>query len=381
MGISIPQWYPYDGQPEMLPRVSARESWIELRAMRSHPPRRAVSGIRSEVFRAAMEQSEQLFRAAENTGYESRPLLLFYGLSQAGRAIAAASHRLNETEWALSGHGIRAAELSGPVAGITVSNQGSLAAGRNPSFLRVAQALASPSIPEKVGIRELWYLIPELRGRLPISRSEPHPALFMEGSRDDHGTGMATAHVWGFPADFTHTVGFAASREYGSDAEREIVEYVARYPSLASRRFVHRHYGRDAGISWEKRPQIRLAHDGGLEVAIALEGRLPVEEYGFNHPSEFPSNVQLRKASFVYPSLGIRTVLPAVGGNTEPLHPLITWWAVLYGLSMLARYEPSSWTEAISVNRSAHAVVLEVLLDEAANSCPPLILQCLESKS
>lgn len=39
---------------------------------------------------AALEQSEQLLRGAADLGFASRPLNLFYGLSQAGRAISAA---------------------------------------------------------------------------------------------------------------------------------------------------------------------------------------------------------------------------------------------------------------------------------------------------
>ncbi|MFE4826719.1 YaaC family protein [Streptomyces sp. NPDC056672] len=383
MGISIPRWYPIDGQPEALQKVSKRDAWIELRAMRAHPPHQAGKSARSDAFRAAMEQSEQLFRAAEHTGYESRALLLFYGLSQAGRAITAASNKVNDHEWALNGHGIRAVGLDRPVENVTVADQGSLGPGKNPSFLRVAQALSSPSIPAKMAMRELWYSLPELRNQLTISRSAPRPTLFMEDAHVGGGTSV-TALVWGLPSDFTHDIGFAGHREYGADAEREIVEYITHYPTLSYHRFASVQPPLSSGrppheISWGEKPQINLAHDGGLQIAIELEDRLPIEEYGFNHPSEFPTNVMLRKASFVYPSLGVRAVFPAIGQNVEPLHPLLTWWAVLYGLSMLARYEPSSWTEAISVNRSSYAVILEIVLDEAINACPSLILQSLKS--
>ncbi|MEV7683085.1 YaaC family protein [Streptomyces sp. NPDC088341] len=383
MGISIPRWYPINGQPEILQEVSKRDAWVELRSMRAHPPCPDGRTARADVFRTSLEQSEQLFRAAEQTGNESRPLLLFYGLSQAGRAIAAASQKLGDHEWALSGHGIRAAGLNGSVENIAVSNHGLLAPGKNPSFLRVAQALASPSIPTKVKVRELWYLLPELRGQLNISRSAPRPTLFME---DAHlvGKTSATALIWGLPHDFSHEIGFAGMREYGSEAESQVVKYLADYPTLTNYRFARVQPSLSSGrtareIEWSDKPRIELAHDGGVQVAIELEERLSVSEYGFNRPSEFPRNVMLRRASFVYPSLGVRAVFPAIAENIEALHPLIAWWAVLYGLSMLARYEPSSWTEAISVNRSSHAIILEILLDEAINACPPLILQSLKS--
>jgi hypothetical protein len=75
-----------------------RVAWQMLRTLRSAPPGWVGRGRRRAVFAAAMEQAEQLFGAAADVGPATRPLLAFYGLSQAGRAIAAASHA---TAWEL----------------------------------------------------------------------------------------------------------------------------------------------------------------------------------------------------------------------------------------------------------------------------------------
>nr|WP_255950161.1 YaaC family protein [Streptomyces sp. ODS25] len=256
-----------------------------------------------------------------------------------------------------------------------------MAPDRNPSLLRVAQALDSPSIPAKVTMQQLWYLIPELRGQLQISRLAPYPALFIEDANFT-GKTSTTALVWGLPHDFTHTKGWAGHRGYGAEAEREVIEYLSHYPSLKCHRFAAIEpplsSGREShSISWGDKPRIEKAHDGGVQIAMELEERLPVEGFGFNHPSEFPRNVALRKISFTYPSLGMRVAFPAITGNIKPLHPIIAWWAILYGLSMLARYEPSAWNKAININESRHAVILEILLDEAISACPSLIRQSL----
>lgn len=84
-----------------------------LRQLRSAPPGLAVDGARRETFSAALEQAEQLLTAAGHVGVQSRPLLVFYGLSQGGRAIAAASTRTAGTDWQLRGHGIKARSLDG----------------------------------------------------------------------------------------------------------------------------------------------------------------------------------------------------------------------------------------------------------------------------
>src|SRR5699024_6922023 len=85
------------------------DSWRDIRRLRASPPGAAkTTGARVDTFRAALEQSEQQLRAAANVDYDSRSLNLFYGLSQAGRALAAAATTLNvdELDWRLDGHGL-----------------------------------------------------------------------------------------------------------------------------------------------------------------------------------------------------------------------------------------------------------------------------------
>jgi hypothetical protein len=58
--------------------------------LRAAPPLAAQDPEPRAVFSAALQQSEELFAAAEVAGPAAKPLPLFYALSQAGRAIAAA---------------------------------------------------------------------------------------------------------------------------------------------------------------------------------------------------------------------------------------------------------------------------------------------------
>lgn len=76
----------------------------QLRATRSDPPGEAARNAeRREVYSAALQQSEDLFDAAEAVSAFTRPLPLYYAVSQAGRAIAAAW--LDEG-WRARGHGL-----------------------------------------------------------------------------------------------------------------------------------------------------------------------------------------------------------------------------------------------------------------------------------
>src|SRR5206468_1787842 len=88
----------------------ANESWRMIRAFRARPPdrlKRTLSGRRGSVFHAGLEQAQQQFAAAAAVGYESRPLNLFYGLAQAGRALAALSPRVcGKAAWEGDQHGL-----------------------------------------------------------------------------------------------------------------------------------------------------------------------------------------------------------------------------------------------------------------------------------
>jgi hypothetical protein len=68
---------------------------------------------------------------------------------------------------------------------------------------------------------------------------------------------------------------------------------------------------------------------------------------------------------------------PAVGSNDKALHPLMAWWAVLYTLSMLARYQPQAWARYIAL-RNTTAVPIEQLLGAALKVVPALLLQTIQ---
>ncbi|MFE5028246.1 YaaC family protein [Streptomyces sp. NPDC056656] len=87
--------------------LEAAEAWGRLRASRSDPPARANTGARRKTYAAALEQAQQMFHAASVVGPATSPVQVFYGLSQAGRAIVAAAWSLKGEDWRLDSHGIK----------------------------------------------------------------------------------------------------------------------------------------------------------------------------------------------------------------------------------------------------------------------------------
>jgi hypothetical protein len=67
---------------------------------------------------------------------------------------------------------------------------------------------------------------------------------------------------------------------------------------------------------------------------------------------------------------GSTMLMPACGDSSSALDPLLTWWVLLFALSMITRYKPVQWTEIIDVNRSPLAVPLETMLTKALEAVP-----------
>ncbi len=76
---------------------------------------------------------------------------------------------------------------------------------------------------------------------------------------------------------------------------------------------------------------------------------------------------------------GYRMLRPAIDAaqTDAPPSPLMTWWALLFGLSMLARYQPATWAELLAVDRNEWAVSIEFALESAAASIPALVANSL----
>lgn len=333
----------------------AELSWGMLREMRSHPPAMATKPDRRRVFSAALEQSEQLFSAAASVGVATKPILCFYGLSQAGRAIAAAH---GDSAWRLRGHGItmlNESSSSPSVAALVVrSHDGG-------SFGKMVQILGSSSLPYPARLGDLWPLLVGTRHPVPGGSDDRPLTLSLHGLDDPSEISMA--RVGNLPGRFAAAVvpqpAFVSSlgADYSPQAEA-LDRYLSRYPTLSPR----------VPFTANSRPiGMHLDGDGTCSVVFRW-----VSSPGDEGQVPDPAGIRVGDGWLVYPALD-------AGGR--PVHPLVLWWAVLFGLSMLARYEPERWDAITDVNTSADAVPTEHLLREALVAVPALVLQALSRRS
>lgn len=325
------------------------EVWADLRATRSDPPGRAgAHHARRSVYLASLEQSEQLFKAAGDIGLASRPLLAFYGLSQAGRAVAAAAPSLDDNHWRLEGHGVSIRNEAAPLPYVAVAQQGR----PESSFRRLSTLLDSPDLPDGksspfITLGELWDLLPEGGNRPLRSGHERRPAMYF-GRTPLIPHPLASGVVCGFPrrlADSTQRAEdfkeFMSAYPHASGYSMVVTEPYTEIPDFVASMVPD---GVDLRMHW----------DTGIRLATETQQ-------------------DERLASVLTNYAGVPYLAPAVPGANRPLHPLMAWWGVLYLLSMLARYEPAAWTKHIDVNKSRYAVALEALLTDALIAVPRII--------
>lgn len=304
-----------------------------------------------------------MFRAAEGVGTATRPLLVFYGLSQAGRAIAAAASAITTADgWRLEGHGIRTVSktLSGPLPDVLVASD---KGGSRGSFVRLSEILDSPLFADKVNplaLNALWDCLPENRVA-PLrdtgtSRRTPLYVAHLSLNREPHP--LASAPVAYFPP-------WVVSSPEGGQT---LVDYLAAFSDQVREFHSFVRVGHDPDAA----PDFSSHHDGWGE--LRMNWILPHQKSG-----TFAERVKhLRSIGRTYD--GDIYFFPAVGdaGQGRGLHPLMSWWAVLHTLSMLARYQPAEWAEQIDVDGSSYAAPVESLLKRAMQVVPRLVRETIE---
>lgn len=334
---------------------AAAAAWTTLRVTRWEPPGAARSAKdRARTYVVALEQAEQMFRAAASVGQATRPVLAYYGLNQAGRAISAAALAVGHNEWRLSGHGIYAKDLHGSLADIAITCDPADGKG---SFAKLSQILNSPLWKGSITFRSLWDSIPENR-LIPLVEDQLRRVPLYIDIRDiyDDPHPLATVPVVYFPP-------WLVSSENGRE---ELDLYLDAFPP--ARRY-HSYVRRGRGPDFE--PKFSRHVDGWGELQMNWQ----VTEDGASCSAEARQEF-MRSITRSY--CGATYFFPAISGVDRGIHPLMAWWAVLHSLSMLARYQPAEWSAHIDVDRSQHAVALEVLLNDALTIVPTLIAETIE---
>lgn len=315
-------------------------STFRIRATRASPPGRAGEPDRHGTYGAALAQFDELMQAAAANSAAARPLPLFYAVSQAGRAIAAARAA---APWKLRMHGLGAPDLDRPLLSVTVKRNPAGGADSVDSFTGVARATGSEVFAKAADIDTLWASLPEVFDLLPFEKERVVPLLLV-------------------PDDLSHAV--RAWDRFGG----LIVGYDEEPESLAP--YLTEHFPTCTDVQalrFRNLPTIP-EHDTPYGPGISM----------WWPPQDTNVSGHLRTLDRVAPGsgeYGPRWIRPGVGDVA--MSQLMTWWALLFGLSMVARYEPGGWVSALDYDSSVLAAPLEQLLDTGLEVLPDLVLGAL----
>lgn len=314
-----------------------------IRATRADPPGKADKGSRRALYGAALQQFDELIEASRTAGHASRPLPLFYALSQAGRAIVAA----HGSSGRISSHGL--AEDRNTRSPDALERAVVRSRSRDDALTAVCEALQLPDPfgsqnvqPSAISIGAAWAALPRWHAYLPEWKAAWFPALraFNQGGdgRDHMDRRVMELQGSKHPPQVAGGFDPLASRMYPQLPASAWYE-----PSTKRREIPMTDRCRLGTVRWELNDDERSVFD---------------VTRSFDHSTE-------------------RWLLPAASGSDQAFEPITAWWVLLFGMSILARYDPALWSGALDLDQSDRAVPLRLILDEALVAVPELIADAL----
>lgn len=318
--------------------------WDWIRLSRHGPVGAAAKDPEAAgIFRAALDQFEELMNAAETTGPAARPLPLFYALSQAGRAITAS--RGGEDHHA---HGIAADASTNNVLETIVrpSERG----GRPGQFQAVSGTLGSPLLPGPTPLAALLASLPETGMEIIETATDRRRPLAVWPIEEPVRL-LQTRSVLPPGVDQVLVV-FDEEKLTASQA----IAILELYPSVSGRLSMPQAYTQLSSVPKQWTPR------------------------GMGVPMFVKSN-ELDQVAPEYRVADRRWLRPALDGTTTPPSPLMTWWLILFSLSILARYHPLAWVRALDVDSSPAAVTLERAMRKASDAVPQLVAEAIYNSS
>lgn len=318
--------------------MGSERAWRDIRALRADPPELAGQNKRRrKVFSAALQQAEELHGASAQAGFSSRPLTLFYALSQGGRAIAAA--KATDPSWEFGGHGLEAKFDSEEVLEARVVANG------HGAFQVVSEATLSPAPVSDLSLGALLATLPDGSRYVAL---DPHPRslkleLEYESTLGEHAI---LVPPYGSLAIYC-----------GPEASLPGDQHLEAMAKLLEP------CGHTKG--WGIVPSVRYSA-GRPCIALTWQFEDVEGRRGYRAIDE----VATQAGDYFY-------LRPTLGVDDGEITILMTWWAALLALSSLARYEPAAWRAALDVDGSSVAVLLEHVLDVGQERLPELLLAAL----
>lgn len=344
-GLSEPYHGWQDGRMSWLIRPLNPQTYFEeLLRLRSKRTPTVRKGARGDAYTIGLQQALDLWQAAGKVDPLASPILRYYAVTQAALAIAAASPLGNQSWKPGHSHGLTCEVVYPQSNGRLDFSQVFVSPVGDGVAQTLAAALKSDMIPPGTPLADLmaslWHRVYGLEEA--ITPVYPRRPMSVWVSPVEWGAGGVRVTVTG---DF--------KAAFDADSTR-VHEFLAGYPGLAR--------CNNYSVTW---------HDQG-EPWMGLE--LP--------GSAAMGTIQAwLDECDVEVSPGITTAkvfLPGLGGGNEKIHPLLTWYVVLYAFSMLARYHGRLWRSRLDLDNEVEAVDTRRLIDTQSVDAICLVTQTLQ---
>ncbi len=344
--------------------ADAARTWQEIRAVRARPTGLAADDLeRRAVFTASLQQAQELAVAAASTAsYATKPLPLFYALSQGMRAASAA---WVEEAWRIHGHGATVVTQR-PLMQTVIKPRPTVTEHHRDCLSTLQMLDGHDPMAKPFTLEALWAATPEtpqieLAGRAPASL-RLHVSPYPRGIEEATSRGRILLGVEGLSAD---------------TPDDELARALEPYPSLAGAESARPYIDDALGQFLTNQAQVKFDRHGRILVLSYDEwiDSAPVLTWPLDSPTGEAMQALYEDLApvGVESSSNTRMVFPAIGGVDHP-SPYGLWWTLLLSLSSLVRYEPDLWSEAIDVDTSPVAVPLEQLCDYCEWFVPALLL-------
>ncbi|MCF2436696.1 hypothetical protein LV779_31100 [Streptomyces thinghirensis] len=281
---------------------------------------------------------------------------MYYGLVQAGLVITAAH---SEGTWTFDKHGLKILDMKSDIPDIVVRPEVG-------AFQAVSGATGSErTMTDGSQPRSTWNSIPELV-EVPLEGSKHTPKV------DLWRAAMCLPRTW--------AGGLTTPHVNPRDTFAPLSSYTRTLPPLQDRGvwvkdFIAKYAGLQAARVWG---DVDEAFEEIKAGCFSVDLCWPAPK---NDMQEVDIEEFFDARSPVYRFRAHRYLRAAFEPGKAPPTPLMSWWLLLYSFSMLARYQPRKWTDALDIDRSADAASLEYALNTALEVVPHLVLEGLQQRS
>lgn len=334
--------------------------WARIRDRRRRlqdTPLAKGSTGRCDSISAGLAQFEEQMTAARAVSVVTRPINLFYALEQAGLAIAAAHA---QGEYWFSSHGLKVVDLNADLCDMKVRVDAKQTRG---AYGIVSKAVSSGVIESEVSVGALWASLPDLTfARLP--GDYPRVTRIIPNMPFEPWTGNSVGINFLSTATPTNAMIYFDLSHTPDEATDEWLQRVLEsYPGTEDCVLYREAAGSGSAVE---------AGTSALSVKISwpYSGKNLTRAETRKFFDEFAPAYRYELDRYLRPSVE--------GDGKKAPSPLMTWWLLLYVLSMVSRYRPGQWNKLLDLDKSEYAVSLDYALQEAISVLPHLVLEGLD---